>query len=76
MQEISAAVASTNFTGCIPGVIVQGRYDMLTPVTTAWDLHKAWPKADFRLVPDAGHAQTEPGIVHELISATDRFRYL
>lgn len=58
----------------IPGVIVQGRYDMLTPVTTAWDLHKAWPKADFRLVPDAGHAQTEPGIVHELTSATDRFR--
>ncbi len=58
----------------IPGVIVQGRYDMLTPVITAWDLHQAWPKADFRLVLDAGHAQTEPGIVHELISATDRFR--
>ena len=58
----------------IPGVIVQGRYDMLTPVTTAWDLHKAWPRADFRLVLDAGHAQSEPGIVHELISATDGFR--
>ena len=58
----------------IPGVIVQGRYDMATPVTSAWDLHKAWPQAEFRLVPDAGHAFSEPGILHELIEATDRFR--
>lgn len=58
----------------IPAVIVQGRYDMCTPVRTAWDLHKAWPEADFRLVHDAGHASSEPGIIHELISATDHFR--
>jgi proline iminopeptidase len=58
----------------IPGVIVQGRYDVVTPAMSAWDLHRAWPEADFRLVPDAGHAQSEPGIAHELISATDRFR--
>ena len=58
----------------IPGVIVQGRYDMATPVTSAWDLHKAWPEADLRLVPDAGHTFSEPGILHELIEATDRFR--
>ncbi len=58
----------------IPGVIVQGRYDVVTPAMSAWDLHRAWPQADFRLVPDAGHAQTEPGIVHELVTATDRFR--
>jgi proline iminopeptidase len=58
----------------IPGVIVQGRYDMATPVASAWDLHKAWPEADFRLVPNAGHAFSEPGILHELIEATDRFR--
>jgi len=58
----------------IPGVIVQGRYDMCTPAQTAWELHKAWPEADFRLVHDAGHASSEPGIVHELVSATDRFR--
>lgn len=57
----------------LPAVIVQGRYDVCTPVTTAWDLHRAWPEADFRLVPDAGHASSEPGIVHELVSATDRF---
>ena len=58
----------------IPGVIVQGRYDIATPVASAWDLHKAWPEADFRLVPNAGHAFSEPGILHELIEATDRFR--
>ncbi|QOJ32529.1 MAG: prolyl aminopeptidase [Gammaproteobacteria bacterium] len=57
----------------IPGVIVQGRYDVVCPMTTAWDLHEAWPEADFRLVPDAGHSAFEPGITHELISATDRF---
>ena len=59
----------------IPAVIVQGRYDMATPVTSAWDLHRAWPEADFRLVDDAGHAFSEPGILHELLEATDRFRH-
>ncbi|MDH3230248.1 MAG: prolyl aminopeptidase [Alphaproteobacteria bacterium] len=58
----------------IPAVIVQGRYDMATPVTSAWDLHRAWPEADLRLVDDAGHAFSEPGILHELLEATDRFR--
>ncbi len=57
----------------IPGVIVQGRYDVVCPMTSAWDLHGAWPEADFRLVPDAGHSAFEPGITHELIVATDRF---
>ncbi len=58
----------------IPGVIVQGRYDVVCPAKSAWDLHVAWPEADLRIVPDAGHAASEPGIVHELVSATDRFR--
>jgi proline iminopeptidase len=58
----------------IPGVIVQGRYDVVCPVKSAWDLHVAWPEADLRIVADAGHAASEPGIVHELVSATDRFR--
>lgn len=57
----------------IPAVIVQGRYDMCTPMTTAWDLHKAWPEAEFHIVADAGHASTEPGIVDRLIAATDGF---
>ncbi len=58
----------------IPAVIVQGRYDMVTPMMSAWDLHRAWPEADFQLIPDAGHAATEPGIVDALVRATDRFR--
>jgi proline iminopeptidase len=54
-------------------VIVHGRYDVVTPVKNAWDLYRAWPLADLRIVADAGHAMTEPGIVHELIVATRRF---
>ena len=57
----------------IPGVIVQGRYDMATPAKTAWELHKAWPQAEFHLVADAGHAFSEPGILSRLVQATDRF---
>ena len=55
----------------IPGVIVQGRYDAVTPPTTAWDLHRAWPGSTLRIVDDAGHASSEPGISRELIAATD-----
>jgi proline iminopeptidase len=58
----------------IPGVIIHGRYDLCTPVSIAWDLHKAWPEASLRIVPDSGHAMTEPGIVHELITATEGFK--
>jgi len=57
----------------IPGVIVHGRYDVVTPVKNAFDLKEAWPAADLRIVADAGHAMSEPGIVHELISATRKF---
>jgi proline iminopeptidase len=58
----------------IPGVIVHGRYDMICPVANAFKLHKAWPEADFILVPNAGHAAMEPGIRSALIEATDRFK--
>ena len=58
----------------VPAVIVQGRYDICTPARTAWDLHRAWPEADFRLVPDTGHTALEPGNIHELVGATDGFR--
>ena len=57
----------------IPGVIIQGRYDMCTPATTAWDLHKAWPEAEFHMIPDAGHAFSEPGIRTAIMDATDAF---
>ncbi len=58
----------------IPAVIVQGRYDVVCPMESAWALHRAWPEAGFRVVPDAGHSANEPGNLHELVLATDRFR--
>ncbi len=56
----------------IPGVIVQGRYDMICPPQRAWELAKAWPEADLRMIRNAGHALSEPGISSELVSAMDR----
>ncbi|MGH8179333.1 MAG: prolyl aminopeptidase [Steroidobacter sp.] len=58
----------------IPAVIVQGRFDVVCPMQTAWALHKAWPEAQFHIVPNAGHSAFEAGNTHELVSATDRFR--
>ena len=57
----------------IPGTIVQGRYDACTPARTAWDLHRAWPQAQFHLVSDAGHAFDEPGTLAHLIAATNAY---
>ena len=57
----------------IPGVIVQGRYDLICPLQSAWELHRAWPGSELRVIPDAGHAASEPGILNALIDATDRF---
>ncbi len=57
----------------IPAVIVQGRHDVVCPMFTAWDLHRAWPEAEFRVVGDAGHSAFEPGITDELLRATDRY---
>lgn len=58
----------------IPGVIVQGRYDVVCPAESAWALHRAWPQAKLKIVGDAGHAALELGTLHELITATDSFR--
>ncbi|CAF1257870.1 unnamed protein product [Didymodactylos carnosus] len=60
----------------IPGVIVQGRYDVVCPAYSAWDLHKVWPKGELHWVDDAGHSAKEDGIVHQLVTATDKFRDL
>jgi proline iminopeptidase len=60
----------------IPTTIVNGRYDVITPLQNAWDLVAAWPEAHLRIVPLAGHAMTEPGTVHELITATNAYRAL
>ena len=60
----------------IPAVIVQGRYDVVCPATSAWDLHRAWPEAKLVIVHDAGHSMTEPGIRSALIEETARFARL
>ena len=57
----------------IPGVVAQGRYDVVTPMFTAWELAKAWPDAKLEIVPDAGHTMTEPGIVDVMVRAAERF---
>ena len=56
----------------IPGVIVQGRYDVVCPLGTAWALHRAWPEAELVITPDAGHAFSEPSTLDALVRATDR----
>jgi len=57
----------------IPAVIVNGRYDALCPASNAFELAAVWPEADLRITPDAGHSAFEPGNIHELVTATDRF---
>lgn len=56
----------------IPAVIVQGRYDVVCPMTSAWELHRAWPSAKLIVVPDAGHSMSEPGIRDALITETEK----
>ena len=60
----------------IPAVIVQGRYDMVCPMMSAWDLHKAFPEAELVIVPDAGHSAFEKGNTSALVEATDKFKGL
>lgn len=57
----------------IPGRIIHGRYDVCTPLSSAWALSKVWPKADLEIIPDAGHSATEPGITDALVRASDFF---
>ncbi len=57
----------------IPGVIVQGRYDVICPMESAWQLAEAWPEAQLKIIGDAGHAASEPGIINALVQATDDF---
>ena len=60
----------------LPGIIVQGRYDVVCPMITAWELHQAWQEAEFIVINDAGHSVSEPGIKDALIKASDRFAAL
>jgi proline iminopeptidase len=58
----------------VPAEIIQGRYDMVCPPETAFDLAAAWPKARLTIIPDAGHSALEPGVRTALVSAVERFR--
>jgi proline iminopeptidase len=58
----------------IPAVIVQGRYDAVCPIVTADEVHRAWPEAEYAVVPDAGHSAWEPGICAQLVKAAERFK--
>ncbi|MBI3951204.1 MAG: prolyl aminopeptidase [Acidobacteria bacterium] len=60
----------------IPGVIVQGRYDVVCPMISAWKLHRAWPEAELHIIPDAGHSMTEPGIRSKLVEYTEKYSEL
>lgn len=60
----------------IPAVMVQGRYDIVCPARSAWDLHRAWPESELKIIPDAGHSVSELGIKSALIEATEKFKSL
>jgi proline iminopeptidase len=60
----------------LPCRIVQGRHDVLCPPISAWDLHKALPGSDLRIIPDGAHSPMEPGMIHELVQATEDFKQL
>ena len=74
LAEDGQLLAGASRLKSIPGVIIQGRYDVVTPMRTAWELHRAWPEAQFIVVADAGHTATEPGTTDAIVRATDRFR--
>ena len=60
----------------IPTVIVQGRYDMVCPPITAWELSQAMPHAEFHMIADAGHSAMEPGTTSALVAATEKFKHI
>lgn len=73
-EQPDQLLANVDAIAGIPVVIVQGRYDVVCPMMSAWELKRACPRADLRIISDAGHSAYEPGIVDALVEATDRFR--
>ena len=69
--EENQLLANAHILKDIPGYIVHGRYDMICQLQHAYDLHKAWPNADYFVVQGAGHTATEPGIISALIKSSD-----
>lgn len=60
----------------IPTRIVQGRHDIICPPISAWDLHRALPKSELRIVPDGAHSPMDPGMIHQLVTASEDFKTL
>ena len=73
---INSLLENVNKIKQIPGVIVQGRYDAVCPIISADNLHRAWPEAEYVIVPDAGHAAWEPGICRQLVAACEKFKFI
>ena len=71
MDSDGQIIAQMDKIAHISGFILQGRYDMICPPKSAWDLAKAWPKSDLRMIRNAGHAMSEPGISAELVRIMD-----
>ena len=67
-------ISAMNRIAHLPAAIIQGRYDVICPPHAAWQLHQAWPKANFQVIDDAGHAASEPGTSNALVAATERFK--
>ena len=70
----NALIANIDSIRHLPCVIVQGRYDTVCPISTADELARAWPRANYVVIPDAGHSAWEPGILAALIAATEQFK--
>eukprot|EP01127_Copromyxa_protea_P015705 TRINITY_DN4565_c0_g1_i1.p1 TRINITY_DN4565_c0_g1~~TRINITY_DN4565_c0_g1_i1.p1 ORF type:complete len:324 (-),score=71.04 TRINITY_DN4565_c0_g1_i1:106-1056(-) len=67
-------IAEANKLNDIPGVIVQGRYDVVCPAKSAWELHKNWTNSELHIIPDAGHSCIEPGVIDQLVRGADKFK--
>ncbi|MEJ2028373.1 MAG: prolyl aminopeptidase, partial [Maritimibacter sp.] len=72
LKEEQQILPNMNKIAHIPGVIVQGRLDMICPPSSAWAVHRAWPSSELKMVPFAGHAVSEPGIASELVQVMDK----
>jgi len=74
VEEKDSILSKVDIFRHIPAVIVQGRYDMVCPITTAHNLHKKWPEAEYKIIDDAGHSMLEPGITAALVAATEKMK--
>ena len=71
--EDESLLRGANALADIPGILVNGRLDFQAPIANAWELKRAWPRAELVIVEDAGHAANEPALAQELVAATDKF---